>query len=144
VTAVDTNVLVYAHRADSEWHEPALRHMLRLAGGGERWGIPWPCVHEFIAVVTHPRIYVPATPLQKALAAMEVWLGSPACVALGEGPGYFGLLAKMCRAARLSGPMVHDARIAAICVHNGVRVLWTADRDFSRYPDLVVKNPLLE
>jgi toxin-antitoxin system PIN domain toxin len=143
VTAVDTNVLVYAHRKDSEWHEPALRCMTDLARGNERWGIPWPCVHEFIAISTHPRIYVPPTPLQKALAAMAVWLNAPTCVPLGEGPGYLQLLTRMCRAARLTGPMVHDARIAAICVHNGARVLWTADRDFSRYPELVVENPLV-
>lgn len=144
MTAVDTNLLVYAHRTDSEWHEPALRALRGLAERGERWGIPWPCVHEFIAIVTHPRIYVPPTPLEKALKAMAVWLESPGCVPLGEGPGYFELLAKMCRAARLAGPMVHDARIAAICLHSGVNVLWTADRDFSRYPQLAVENPLVK
>jgi predicted nucleic acid-binding protein len=53
--AVDTNILVYAHRADSEWHKVALDKVLSLARGTSRWAIPWPCVHEFLAICTHPR-----------------------------------------------------------------------------------------
>jgi len=141
--AVDTNLLVYAHRQDSEWHCPALAALVSLAESGQRWGIPWPCVHEFIAIVTHPRIYQPPTPLETALEAMAVWLKSPGCTPLGEGPGYFERLAELAVTAKLSGPMVHDARIAAICLHHGVQALWTADRDFSRYAGLKVHNPLL-
>ena len=40
--AVDTNLLVYAHRKDSQWHavaEPAVRS---LAEGTAPWAIPWP------------------------------------------------------------------------------------------------------
>ncbi len=69
--AVDTNILVYAHREDSTFHERALALLLDLANGSARWAIPWPCIHEFIAVVTHPRIYDPPSPLGVALDAME-------------------------------------------------------------------------
>ena len=51
--AVDTNILVYAHRRDSEWHEKAYRLIQSLAEGSAPWAIPWPCLHEFLAVVTH-------------------------------------------------------------------------------------------
>ena len=57
VIAVDTNVLVYAHREDSPQHDRALECVNRLAEGAARWAIPWPCIHEFLAVVTHPRIF---------------------------------------------------------------------------------------
>ena len=60
--ALDTNILVYAHRADSPWHEAAYQSIVNLAQGEAFWGIPWPCIHEFLAVVTHPRIYAPPTP----------------------------------------------------------------------------------
>lgn len=141
--AVDTNVLVYAHRQDSEWHEPALAALVSLAEGGGRWGIPWPCVHEFVSVVTHPRIYRPPSPLPVALDAIRAWLDAPTCVPLGEGPGYFERLRELCTRAKAAGPQIHDARIAAICLHRGVRALWTADRDFSRYGALPTHNPLL-
>lgn len=45
---------------------------------------------------------------------------------------------------KVSGPLVHDARVAAICIGHGVRELLTADRDFSRFSSLVTRNPLVE
>jgi len=64
--AVDSNVLVYAHREDSPWHDTAYSRIVELAEGRAPWAIPWPCIHEFLAIVTHPRIYNPPTPLEKA------------------------------------------------------------------------------
>lgn len=140
--AVDTNLLVYAHRKDSGPHEAALRALRGLAEGRGRWGLPWPCVHEFLAIVTHPRIFHPPTPLEVALASIEVWLSVPNCAALGECPGYFTWLEETARGGKVSGPGIQDARVAAICRQNGVTELWSADRDFSRFQGLVVKNPL--
>jgi len=65
--AVDTNLLVYAHRSDSPWFDAARKVLRPLVEGTATWAIPWPCVHEFLAVVTHPRIYNPPTPLRVAL-----------------------------------------------------------------------------
>ena len=140
--AVDTNILVYAHRLDSEWHEAALNVVRELAEQPTRWGIPWPCLHEFLAIVTHPRIYSPPTPIAVAVQAISVWLESPGCAALSEGPGYLDALRQALEQGRAVGGMVHDARVAAVCLYNGVSVLWTADRDFSRYPRLKTRNPL--
>ncbi len=141
--AVDTNILVYAHREDSPFHAQALATMTGLANGSVRWAIPWPCIHEFIAISTHPRIYDPPSPLDVALAAMEQWVESPMCEVIGEGPGYFLLLRELATTAQASGPMIHDARIAAICLHNGVSQLLSCDRDFSRFGRLKTVNPLL-
>jgi toxin-antitoxin system PIN domain toxin len=140
--AVDTNILVYAHRIDSEWHQAALSAVRGLAEQPTRWGIPWPCLHEFLAIVTHPRIYSPPTPIAVALRAVSVWLDSPSCATLCEGPGYLDALRRASEEGRAVGGMVHDARVAAICLYNGVSVLWTADRDLSRYPWLKTRNPL--
>jgi toxin-antitoxin system PIN domain toxin len=144
VIAVDTNVLVYAHRADSELHETALLRLTSLAEGSSRWAIPWPCVHEFLAIVTHPRIYNPPTPLEAALQSISVWLDLENCVGIAEGPGYFKVLRRLASEGRVEGGMVHDARIAALCLHHGVTLLWSSDRDFSRFPGLKLYNPMLE
>lgn len=143
MTAVDTNILVYAHREDSPWHEVALRRVTELAESGAPWAIPWSSVHEFIAIVTHPKIYDPPTPLAVALEAMRAWQASPGLRLLGEGAGYFETLARQATAGKIKGPKVHDARIASICLHHGVRRLWSADRDFSSFPDLSCENPLV-
>jgi hypothetical protein len=141
--AVDTNLLVYAHREDSAWHEAAYSRLAELAEDQAQWAIPWPCLHEFLAIVTHPRIYAPPTPLEKALNQVEAWLESPSLILLAESEGYWPLLKSMLQTGRVSGPQTHDARVAALCGFHGVRELWTADRDFSRFPGLKVRNPLI-
>jgi hypothetical protein len=143
VIAIDSNILVHSHRRDSPWHEPALQRVRNLAEGTGAWAIPWPCIHEFINIVTHPRIYRPPTTLDEALAQVDAWLASPSIVLLGEGPDHWSTLSSLARSSRVVGPRVHDARIAAICMDHGVRELWTADRDFSGFPALNVHNPLV-
>lgn len=82
--AVDTNLLVYAHRRDSELHSPANETLQAVAEGSETWGIPWPCVHEFLAIVTHPRIFDPPSSLADGLGQVDAWLESPTLVLLAE------------------------------------------------------------
>ena len=141
--AVDTNILVYAHREDSRWHDIALARIANLAEGKSPWAIPWPCVHEFLAIVTHPRIYAPPTPLAGAIDQIEAWFESPSLVVLAETEGYWPELRSALEHGRISGPQVHDARVAALCTDYGVRELWSADRDFGRFPHLNVVNPLV-
>jgi toxin-antitoxin system PIN domain toxin len=141
--AVDTNILVYAHRRDSEWHEKASSELRGLAEGSVPWGIAWPCVHEFLAIVTHPRIFKPPTPLPKAIEQVDIWLESPALRLLGELSGHWEELKGLLRSGRITGGAVHDVRIAVICREHGVRELWSADRDFSRIAGVSVRNPLV-
>ena len=141
--AVDTNILVYAHRRDSEWHQQSRQTIEQLAEGQSAWGIPWPCIQEFLAIVTHPRIYNPPTPLEKALMQVEMWFESPSLQLLGELKGHWDELKDILTAGRIVGGAVHDARVAAICRENGVRQFWSADRDFTRMKGLTVRNPLL-
>ena len=142
--AVDTNTLVHAHRADSPWHAPAAKVVASLANGAAPWAIPWPCVHEFLAVVTHPRIFAPPTPLDRACDQVEAWLESPSLTLLGESQSYWPTFRDLILAGKVAGPMVHDGRVAALCVNHGVAELWSADRDFSRFADLLTRNPLVE
>ena len=141
--ALDTNLLVYAHRRDSAWHDRAAASVRDLAEGRSAWAIPWPCLHEFYAVVTHPRIYNPASKAEEALSQIEAWLESPTLVLLSEGESYWPELKNTVEKAKATGAQVHDARVAALCRNHGVRELWTADRDFSRFPDLNTRNPLV-
>jgi uncharacterized protein len=143
--AVDTNLLVYAHRKDSIFHVKADELLTSLAEGPREWCIPWPCVHEFLAIVTHRGIYKPPTPLEDALVQVECWLESPTLRLLGEGDraSYWPHLRALAVAGRIEGARIHDARIAAICVANGIDELWTSDRDFSRLAGLKTANPLV-
>ncbi len=141
--AVDTNILVYAHREDSEWHSESIARVAELAEGRLPWAIPWPCIHEFLAIVTHPKVFAPPSPMKVAVDQVEAWLQSPGLVFLAESDNHWNELKAMLEAGRVVGPKVHDARVAALCLQHGVRELWSADRDFGRFPSLTTTNPLV-
>lgn len=142
--AVDTNVLVYAHRREPPEHRAAFELMRSLAEGAEPWAIPWPCVYEFFSVVTSPRIWKEAasTP-EQAWAQLAAWLASPSLRLLAEPEPFAPLLATFLRRPRVRGPIVHDARVAALCVAHGVERLLTRDRDFALFPELATANPFV-
>ena len=141
--AVDTNILVYAHRQDMPWSEQARAGIARLAESDSSWAIPWPCIHEFLGVATHPKILPVPTPLSHALAQIDIWQESPSLQLIAENTGYWEELKRTVETGRITGPAVHDARIFAICRLHGVRELWSADRDFSRFRGVRVVNPLI-
>lgn len=141
--AVDTNILVYAHRADSNFHRSAYAALAQLAEDILPWAIPWPCLHEFISIVTHPKIYRPPSRMEDAIIQVECWLESPSIVLLAETNDYWDYLKSTLQTAKIEGPKVHDAKIAAICIQNEISELWSCDRDFSRFPKLKTHNPLI-
>jgi toxin-antitoxin system PIN domain toxin len=141
--AVDTNVLVYAHRADSPFHASARSRLAELAEGRAAWALPWPCVHEFIGIVTHPRIYRKPTPMAHALDQVDAWLEAPFVSLIAESDEHWSTLKRLILDAQVRGPQVHDARVAALCLQHGVRELWPADRDFGRFAPLRALNPLV-
>lgn len=141
--AVDTNILVYAHRADSPFHDRARSLLESLATGPQAWAIPWPCAHEFFAVVTNPRIYKTVTPTDTVFAQLRALQSLANLAFIAEESGHLARLEALAVAAKAQGGAIHDARIAAICLSHGVAELWSADRDFSRFPALAVRNPLV-
>ena len=139
--AVDTNILVAFMRSEYPHHDRARARIRELAEGPAPWALPWACVHEFLAVTTNPRIFRVPLPTSQAIAAIDALLESPAARLIAEGPGYWETLRSLLAGGDVSGSKVHDARIAAVCLTHGVTELWTADRDFGRFPPLRVRNP---
>jgi uncharacterized protein len=121
---------VYAHRRDSEWHAAARQCLARLAEGREAWGVPWPCIHEFLAIATHLRIYRPPTPVADAVRQVEYWMESPSLRLLGEMQEHWHALRSLLTAGKITGGAVHDARAMA-------------DRDFTRMGGITIRNPLV-
>ncbi|MBI3184879.1 MAG: PIN domain-containing protein [Myxococcales bacterium] len=139
--AIDTNILVYAHRSELPHHSAALRLLGELAEGEAPWAIPWPCAYEFLKTVTHPRIFLRPTEPATAVEDLESLLDSPSLVMLGQGPAHRGHLRRAVLGGAAVGSTVHDAHIAALALEHGVTELLTVDRDFSRFPGLRARNP---
>ena len=141
--AVDTNLLVYAHRREPRVGDAAHALMAGLAEGDRKWAIPWPCCYEFLSVVTNRRIWKDdATTPDRAWRQFEAWTASPSSRMIGETDDFADVLQRFVRRPHVVGGVVHDARIAAICVAHGVEVLLTRDRDFSLFPELRTRDPL--
>jgi hypothetical protein len=138
---VDTNILVYAHIVSSRHHATAHRILQDLCASPFPWALPWPCVYEFLRVVTHPRVYHPPSPSEVALADLRRILDSPSLQLLNETPRHAELMDGLIRETGVSGNLIHDAHIAALCLEHGVQELITGDRDFSRFARLKTMNP---
>ena len=141
--AVDTNVLVYAHRRESREHNAAASLLHALAEGDTPWAIPWPCCYEFLSVATNRRLWSGnQSSADQAWEQLSAWAASPVARLIGETDGFLATLVRFARRPRVTGGVVHDARIAAICVAHGVEALLTRDRDFSLFPELRTRDPL--
>ena len=141
---VDTNILVYAHREEMPFHDRARIVIRQLSEDASVWAITWASIHEFLAVVTNPRIFNSPTPMQKAWSFVDVLQKSPSLRFLSESPEHYATLQSLLRESKAVGPKVHDARIAALCLEHGAASLLSADRDFTRFPSLRVVNPLVQ
>ena len=136
--AVDTNVLVHAFLTDSPLHAKAFEAVRELAESPAAWAIPWPCIHEFYAVVTNPKIFPRESLAEAAQRQIEVWRSSPSLQLLAETSSHWATLERILNGASVVGPRVHDARIAAICADHGVSGILTQDRDFARFDAVAV------
>jgi hypothetical protein len=139
--AIDTNILVHAEVESSPRHGPALDILHRLAEGAPPWAIPWPCLYEFLRVVTHPRVFHPPVPLNVALEDLKQVLASPSLFLLAETGRHASVLEQVLRQAGTTGNLIHDAHIVALCLEHGISELITGDRDLSRFEGLKIVNP---
>jgi toxin-antitoxin system PIN domain toxin len=140
VIAVDTNVLVYAFYARAPQHRAAVALVRGLAEGAKPWGVPWPCVPEFLRVVTDRRFARPAAPAV-AWGFLDLLFGSPSGRRLLPTDDSLRRLRDVMNESGAAGVDLHDAHIFALCLEHGVRELLTADRGFRRFRGLKVTDP---
>jgi uncharacterized protein len=138
--AVDTNILVYAHRSRTPQHRVARRAIERAAAQGA-WGFALGSLTEFWAVATHPSSEGrPSTPSEaaaylEALAVGGAHVWEPA-------RGFGARLAQLAMDLDVAGPRMFDLQIALTAFENGATELWTADGRFVKLPGLRLVNPL--
>jgi len=141
VTAVDTNVLVYALHKESEFRTQSLHVLRTLAEGQVPWAIPWPCVYECLRVVSHPQVFHPPMRPTEAWRQLGSLCASPALQLLAETPRHPAVLQAVLDQSQASGNLVHDAHIWALCLEHGASELISADRDMTRFEGMKLRNP---
>ncbi|MHB8263507.1 MAG: TA system VapC family ribonuclease toxin [Acidimicrobiales bacterium] len=138
--AVDTNVVVYAHRSEFPQHKTAYGKLVALANGTSAWGIPIFVVGEFLRVVTHPRVLHPPTPMREALRMLDTLLASPSARLLIPGTRYLEILEEIVVTSRATGNTVFDAQIASVCIENGAGTILTNDRGFMMFDGITIQE----
>jgi uncharacterized protein len=138
---VDVNVLVYAFRADAPGHAAHRAWVAALVGSDEAYAVSDHVLAGFLRVVTHPRVFQPATPLAPALAFAQAFRERANAVLLAPGERHWSIFTKLCREASARGNLVPDAWLAALAIESGCELV-TTDRDFARFPGLRWRHPL--
>lgn len=139
---IDVNLLLYASDEGSPRHARAVEFVGQCAGGGEVFCLAWLTVMSYLRMSTHPRIFThPLTPAEAARNVQSL-LSLPHCRVVGEQEGFWDVYREVVREAPARGNLVPDAHLAAVLRQNGVRRLYSADRDFRRFDFLEVVDPL--
>ena len=139
--ALDTNILVHAHRRGTAHHEPALALLAALGQGPAPYALFWPSLYEFLRVVTHHRVFDPPSTTLEAIEAIGDLLAPPVVRVLSETDRHPSVLDRVLGASRATGNLIHDAHLVALALEHGVREILTLDGDFARFPQVPSRNP---
>ncbi len=141
--ALDTNILVHAHRRGSAHHEQALALLANFSEGPAPYALFWPSLYEFLRVVTHHRVFDPPSTTAEALEAIRDLLTSPVVRVLSETTRHPALLDRVLQESRVSGNLIHDAHLVALALEHGVHEILTLDGDFARFSQIASRNPFV-
>lgn len=138
---VDANLLIYSYDSSCSDHAKSRVWVEKTFSGVEAVGLSWHSISAFLRVISNRRLPGSRLALEQAVQIVEEWLELPNVRILVPGEQHWSVLRRMIVEGRASGPLVSDAQLAALTVEYG-GVLYTADRDFARFPGLRWVNPL--
>jgi toxin-antitoxin system PIN domain toxin len=141
VVLPDVNVLVYAHREDTEHHAACRRWLEATINGEERYGVSELVLSGFIRVVTHPKVFASPSTLAQALEFAEQIREQPNAMLIEPGERHLAIFRRLCTEAKVKGNLVPDAYFAALAIECGCEWI-TTDRDFGRFTGLRWRSPL--
>jgi uncharacterized protein len=138
----DVNVLVYAHRSDAPGHSAYREWLEELINGDQAYGYSDLVLSGFLRVVTHPRVFNPPSDLASAFAFVKILRSQPNATPIAPGARHWGIFKSLCEAANAKGNLIPDAYLAALAIESGSEWI-TTDHDYSRFPGLKWRHPLV-
>jgi uncharacterized protein len=138
---VDANVLLYASDEASPFRDQARLRLDDLTRGPDLVYVFWPVVIAYVRISTHPSVFDSPLALDRAIANVERLLALPHIQVVGEQSRFWRGFRAVALDAQVRGNLVSDAHLVALMKENGVRSIWTHDRDFRRFPGIDVRDP---
>ncbi|HVA87249.1 MAG TPA: TA system VapC family ribonuclease toxin [Candidatus Saccharimonadales bacterium] len=142
--AIDANILIYAADDSSQFQPAAARFFERVADGPELAYVFWPSVMAYLRVTTRSTIFRHPLTQARALENIDRLLALPSVVSTGEREQFWQHFRDVHADAMPTGNLVSDAHLVALMLENGVRTIWSHDRDFRRFPSIRVRDPIEE
>ena len=140
--AVDTNLLVFAHRSQTPEHKEAKAAIEKASLSSEGWGWTLTNLLEFWSIVTHPAAPPrPSTPAEASAFLQALVRDADAKIWLPN-EGFDRRLIQLASRLRVSGPRIFDLTIALTAFEAGAREIWTHDLRFQSIPGLRTVFPL--
>lgn len=138
---LDVNILVHAHRCDTERHHEIKKWLENELARPEGVAVSELVLSGCLRVITHPKVFKQPTPLPIALKFLESFRELPSVRIMASGDRHWPLFVSLCRNAEAKGNLIPDAYHAALAIENGCEWV-TLDRGFSRFPRLKWTHPL--
>jgi toxin-antitoxin system PIN domain toxin len=138
---LDVNVLVSAYRGEVPEHSKYFAYVQRLVNGSETFAIPSLSLSALIRITTHPRIFIPPSPIEDVLKFADQLRGRSNCLVLVPGERHWDIFIDLCRRGNARGGLVSDAYLAAMAIEVGGELV-TDDRGFGRWPGLHWRHPV--
>jgi uncharacterized protein len=142
VIAVDTNILIYAHREGCPEHQAARRAIEEAAGSRDGWGIPSSCLLEFWSVVTHPSSVGGGSSPAAARGFITALVETAGAVIIPPPAAFGPRCLQLGEQLDIRGPRIFDVQIGLAALEAGVSEIWTHDSEFVAFPGLKVRDPL--
>ena len=137
---LDANILLYAYDARSAHHAVCREWLTGVLNDAEPVGLPWQTLLAFVRIATNSRAVQTPIPVSQACAIVDSWLQRPQVVVVEPGDRYWDILREQLAQAKVSGPLVTDASLAALALEQGA-TLCSTDRDFLRFTTLKRLDP---
>lgn len=138
---VDANVLLYASDEDSQFHARALAFLESIVRGPSLVYLFWPTLIAYMRVATHAAVFASPLTFEAALANVDGLIRLPHVQTVGEQDRFWHTYVDVASDARPTANLVPGAHLVALMRENGIRSIWTNDRDFRRFAGIDVRDP---
>jgi toxin-antitoxin system PIN domain toxin len=138
---IDANILLYASDAESPLRDKALAFVSGWADGPSIVYLFWPTVMAYLRLSTHASVFRRPLKVEEALANIGELIDRAHVRSVGEGAAFWAGFRGVAVDARPNGNLISDAHLVGLMRENGVRTIWTHDRDFRRFSGIEVRDP---
>lgn len=139
---VDANLLLYAEDRRSPHHGAAKAWWDEQLSGTSPVCLCWTVLGAYLRIGTNPRVFERPLNLTQGISRIQSWIDQPCVRLVQPTERHWVVFQDLLREGQAVANLVTDAHLAALAIEHGCTLMST-DSDFSRFPGLRWRNPLV-